>query len=212
MKLGYCRVSTGSQDTAMQEAALLREGCDRIFRETASGANRDRAELAKLLDHAREGDCIVVWKLDRLARSLRHLIEIAETLKARSIELISITERIDTSSPMGEAMFQMCGVMAQLERALIAERREAGLARALASGKRLGRKRADHPDKIGRLAKAKVLIADGMSPARAAREAGLARSTVYKYLQEGVTDGIINGRKKRTESSNGKAGKHEIRI
>lgn len=201
MKLGYARVSTASQTTEQQCDALGRAGCERIFTETASGAKEDRAELARMLDMARAGDVIVVWKLDRLARSIRHLIQIADTLKARGIQLQSLSDAIDTTTASGELLFHMLAALAQFERSLIRERVNAGLERARAAGKRSGRKRADHPDKIGALAKAQALVNAGMRPAEAARQAKVARSTVYKYMDAQKTDNRINGQEKRTGSS-----------
>jgi DNA invertase Pin-like site-specific DNA recombinase len=199
MKLGYARVSTASQTPEQQCDLLRKAGCERIFTETASGAKEDRAELARMLDMARAGDVIVVWKLDRLARSIRHLIQIADMLKARGIQLQSLSDDINTTTASGELLFHMLGALAQFERSLIRERVNAGLQRAWSEGKRSGRKRADHPDKIGGLAKAQALIRSGVKPAEAARVAGVARSTVYKYMGDGKTDGAINGQEKRTD-------------
>jgi DNA invertase Pin-like site-specific DNA recombinase len=184
MKLGYARCSTKDQNLEQQRAA----GCERIFEDVASGAKEDRVELTRLLDVARRGDTIVVWKLDRLARSIRHLISVADDLKARGIHFHSLTDNIDTSTASGELHFHMLAALAQFERGIIRERVRAGLERAWSEGKRSGRKRADHPDKIGDLAKARALIRGGVKPADAARQAGIARSTVYKYMAAEKTD------------------------
>ena len=182
MKLGYARCSTKDQNLEQQRKALRAAGCERIFEDVASGAKEDRPELARLLDMARPGDTIVVWKLDRLARSIRHLIRVADALKAGGIHFHSLTDNIDTSTASGELHFHMLAALAQFERGVIRERVRAGLERAWSEGKRSGRKRADHPDKIGGLAKAQALIRGGVKPADAARQAGIARSTVYKYM------------------------------
>jgi DNA invertase Pin-like site-specific DNA recombinase len=139
MKLGYARVSKDSQDNDMQVKALQKAGCKRVWTEKASGAKTDRAELAKLLDHAREGDAIVVWKLDRLARSVRQLIDIAADLQERKIQLISLTDNIDTTTPSGELHFHMLAALAQFERSLIRERVNAGLISAREKGRVGGR-------------------------------------------------------------------------
>jgi DNA invertase Pin-like site-specific DNA recombinase len=198
MLIGYARVSTKDQDRALQLDALKAAGCGKIFEETASGAKRDREQLAAALEFMREGDCLVVWKVDRLARSLSHLIAIAEDLKSRGIHFKSLTENFDTTTASGEAFFQICGVMAQLERKLIEERREAGLAKARASGKKFGRKPADDPtakeDKSGRLAKAMQMIARGSSIASAAKANKIGRATLHRHITaQGRDTGIVPG-------------------
>src|SRR5262249_37811650 len=135
MLLGYARVSTKDQDTALQEEALRKAGIELLFIEKASGAKEDRPELARMLDLAREGDTITVWRLDRLARSIRHLIEIAADLQKRGIHLRSLCDNIDTSTASGELHFHMLAALAQFERRLIQERVTAGLATARAQGK-----------------------------------------------------------------------------
>src|SRR5262250_1590264 len=113
MMVGYARVSTQDQDTDLQLGALKKAGCERIFEETASGAQRDRPELAAALDYVRAGDQLVVWKLDRLARSLKQLIETVENLEARQIGFLSLTEKIDTTSPGGRLIFHIFGALAE---------------------------------------------------------------------------------------------------
>ena len=140
MLIGYGRVSTTDQDPQMQVAALKAAGCDKVFAETASGAQRDRPQLMAALDYMRPGDTLVVWKLDRLARSVRQLIDTAELLKSRSMGLKSLTETIDTNSAGGEFIFTVFAALAQFERSLISERTREGLAHAQAQGRKLGRK------------------------------------------------------------------------
>jgi len=183
MLLGYCRVSTRDQDTALQEEALRKAGTARLFIEKASGAKEDRPELQRLLDLARPGDTVMVWRLDRLARSIRHLIEIAAGLQKRGIHLKSLCDNIDTSTASGELHFHMLAALAQFERRLIQERVTAGLAIARAAGKLGGRKAADHPENVIRLEKALTLVRGGMSVTDAAKLSDLARSTVYKYAK-----------------------------
>lgn len=112
MKVGYARVSTGDQNTALQLKALKEVGCERIFEETASGAQRDRPQLAKAVEFVRQGDTLVVWKMDRLARSLKQLIETVEDLGARGIGFLSLTENIDTSTNSGRLVFHIFGSLA----------------------------------------------------------------------------------------------------
>ena len=126
MKLGYARCSTKDQNLEQQRKALRAAGCERIFEDVASGAKEDRPELARLLDMARPGDTIVVWKLDRLARSIRHLIRVADALKVGGIHFHSLTDNIDTSTSSGELHFHMLAALAQFERGIIRERVRAG--------------------------------------------------------------------------------------
>ncbi len=141
MRIGYARVSTRDQDVSLQIEALKAAGCDRIFTETASGARSDRPELALTLSHLRPGDTLVVWRLDRLGRSLPHLIELIGDFKARAIGFRSIMDPIDTTSAAGELIFNIFGSIAQFERELIRERTKAGLESARARGRKGGRKR-----------------------------------------------------------------------
>lgn len=187
MKLGYCRVSTKDQTTEQQEQALKEAGCERIFTETASGSKKDRPELARLLDHAREGDTIMVWKLDRLARSMTHLLDLAAEFSERKIELVSLTDSIDTTTASGKLHFHMLAALAEFERSLLRERVKIGLERARAEGKRGGRPKAD--EKKVRIAK--TLIAGGMSISKAAKEAGVSRATLHRA---GIVAKLKNGR------------------
>src|SRR5208283_5661295 len=122
MLIGYARISTDSQDHALQLYALRAAGCDKVFVETASGTRTDRPELAKLMEVAREGDTVVCWRLDRIGRSLRHLIEMAERLQQRGIAFRSLTENIDTSTPSGRFLFNILGALSSMEREIIVER------------------------------------------------------------------------------------------
>src|SRR6516225_6211184 len=127
MLIGYARVSTNEQDTATQVAALKSAGCERIFREKASGGRWDRPELHRLLDQLRKGDVLVVWKLDRLSRSLRDVLTIMEQIAEAKAGFRSLSEAIDTTSPAGRMMMQMLGAFAEFERAMLRERTKAGL-------------------------------------------------------------------------------------
>jgi DNA invertase Pin-like site-specific DNA recombinase len=140
MLIGYARVSTNDQETATQVAALKAAGCERIYREKASGGRWDRPELHKLLDQLRKGDVLVVWKLDRLSRSLRDVLTIMERLGEASAGFRSLTEAIDTTTPAGRMMMQMVGAFAEFERAMLRERTKAGLDAARLEGRVGGRR------------------------------------------------------------------------
>jgi DNA invertase Pin-like site-specific DNA recombinase len=127
MQIGYARVSTDDQDTAAQAVALKAAGCERIYREKASGGRWDRPELHRLLEQLRKGDVLVVWKLDRLSRSLRDVITLMERLGEAGAGFRSLTEAIDTTTPAGRMMMQMVGAFAEFERAMLRERTKAGL-------------------------------------------------------------------------------------
>ncbi len=144
--IGYARVSTTEQDTAVQTAALKAAGCERIFREKASGGRWDWPELQKLLDQLRDGDVLVVWKLDRLSRSLRDVLTIMERLGEAKAGFRSLTEAIDTTSAAGRMMMQMVGAFAEFERAMLRERTRAGLVAAREEG-RIGGRRPKLSDK-----------------------------------------------------------------
>lgn len=184
MRIGYARVSTLDQNPELQLEKLREAGCERVVVEKASGARADRPELTRLLrDMLREGDTLVIWKLDRLARSLKQLIETAEDLKGRRIGLISLTDAIDTSSPGGMLVFHMLGAIAEFERALIRERTAAGLAEARRKGKTGGRpKRLTEKD----VTAAKALLADGsLTSKEVASRLGVSKATLYRYLDCG---------------------------
>jgi DNA invertase Pin-like site-specific DNA recombinase len=140
MLIGYARVSTTEQDTAAQTAALTSAGCEKIFREKASGGRWDRPELQRLLDQLRAGDILVVWKLDRLSRSLRDVLSIMERLGEAKVGFRSLTEAIDTTTAAGRMMMQMVGAFAEFERAMLRERTWAGLETARQEGRVGGRR------------------------------------------------------------------------
>lgn len=175
-------MSTDDQTLDTQLEALAAAGCDRTFQEKASGAQADRLELAAALDYLRPGDTFVVWRLDRLGRNLRHLIEVVEGLRVSGVEFRSVTEGIDTSTPSGRLVFHIFGAFAEFERELIKERTRETLASKRANGAQLGRRTAMTPD---RLAEARRMLDSGeYSVTSIARVFGVGRSTLYRALSE----------------------------
>jgi DNA invertase Pin-like site-specific DNA recombinase len=178
--VGYARVSTEDQNPDLQRRALKEAGCKKVFEEKASGAQRDRPQLTAALDYMREGDTLVVWKLDRLARSLKQLIETIETFDERGTHLLSLTEKIDTSTPSGRLVFHVFGALAEFERGLIRERTLAGLASARARGRVGGRPKSLSETTL-RAAKA-MLQAGEMTVTEIAQQLDVSPSTLYRYL------------------------------
>jgi len=180
MLIGYARVSTRDQKPHLQLDALQESGCERIFEETASGAKRDRPELKAVLDFMRAGDNLVVWKLDRLARSTRQLLETVEALELRGIGLKILTQNIDTTNAGGRLIFTVFSAIAEFEREIIRERTRAGLDAARTRGRTGGRPRA-LSDKD--LKEARVLLTDPeITVEDVARRLGVGPSTLYRYL------------------------------
>lgn len=183
MLVGYARVSTQDQNPALQLDALKAAGCEKLFVEKASGAQRDRPELLAALDYLRAGDSLVVWKLDRLARSLKQLIETVELLESRSIGLRSLTEAIDTTTAGGKLVFHVFGALAEFERSIIRERTRAGLDAARARGKKGGRP----PALVAKdLAAAKAMLSDPeITMEEVAKRLKVAPSTLYRHMPGG---------------------------
>ena len=180
-KIGYARVSTLQQDEALQRDALHAAGVDRIFVDKVSGKLESRPALDDLLEQARPGDTVVVWRLDRLGRSLKHLIETVGALEARGVAFVSLTEAIDTSTPGGRLIFHVFGALAEFERDLIRERTLAGLAAARARGRVGGRPTVWTPAK---LSTAKAMHASGdYDVSSIAKVLGVSRASVYRALQ-----------------------------
>jgi DNA invertase Pin-like site-specific DNA recombinase len=179
-KIGYARVSTLDQNLALQQDALKEAGCEKIFIEQMSGAVTDRPALREALDYARRGDTLIVWKLDRLARSMKQLIETIESLRLRGIGFRSLTEAIDTTTAQGVLVFHMFSALAEFERALIRERTRAGLAAAKRAGRIGGR-----PRKLteGDLNVARTLLANPhITVGDVAGRLGVSPPTLYRYL------------------------------
>ena len=182
MKIGYARVSTDAQETHLQMDALKRAKCTRVYEEKASGAKTDRPELMKLLDNARKGDVVVVWKLDRLARSLRQLIDTTVLLNERGVELYPLTENINTTTPSGKLTFHIFAALAKFERDILRQRVNAGLKAARRRGRVGGRPKS--LDEAG-LKKARALLRSGdYTKAQVAEELQVSRHTLWRALSQ----------------------------
>ncbi len=180
MLIGYARVSTQDQTLDLQLDALDRAGCGKVFSDIASGAKAARPNLEQALSHAREGDTLVVWRLDRLGRSLRHLIDTIQALSDRGIGFKSLQESIDTTTSGGKLVFHVFGALAEFERDLIRERTNAGLKAARARGRKGGRPKS-LTDK--QLKQANVLIKDpSVSIGEICKTLKVSRSTLYRYV------------------------------
>ena len=182
MLIGYARVSTDDQDLRLQRAALTEAGCRRVFEEKVSGATRERPELARLLDQLRPKDVVVVTRLDRLARSTRDLLDIAETLNGASAGLRSLAEPwADTTSPAGRMVLTVFAGMAEFERALIHQRTSSGRTAAMARGVRFGRPPKLTPDQV---ALGRRLVGEGTSVRTAAKLLKCHYATLYRALAD----------------------------
>jgi DNA invertase Pin-like site-specific DNA recombinase len=179
MKIGYARVSTDDQTLALQQDALKKAGCDRVFTDVASGVKRDRAGLEEALSACGKGDVLVVWKLDRMGRSLTHLLETAERLKKKGAAFVSLTEGIDATTACGEMIFCIMGSMAQFERRLIRERTMAGLAAARQRGRIGGRKRQTDPVEVW-----SVSQSNGGDVPVVCQKMGISQATYYRAMKE----------------------------
>lgn len=179
--IGYARVSTQDQDMGLQFDALKRAGCRRIFQDVASGARTARPGLQDAMDYLRAGDTLVVWKIDRLGRSLAHLVHTVETLKDRGVSFLSLNDPgMNTEQPGGRFMFNLFALLADFERELIRERTKAGLDAARDRGARLGRRPSVTPQA---LAKARRFMVAGLSVREAAAAAGVSKSALYAALR-----------------------------
>ncbi len=196
MLLGYARTSMGSQNTNLQTDALA-QVCDRVWIEHASGSRRhqDRPELTDLLSHARQGDQVVVWRLDRLGRSTRDLLTIAADLEERGIGLRTLTEAWDTTTPSGRLIFTILSGVAEMERQIIIERTQAGLASARARGHIGGRPTVMTPVKIS--ATRRLVQARG-SIEEISGSLGVSRASIYRYLQRELAEGDFHKSKERS--------------
>jgi DNA invertase Pin-like site-specific DNA recombinase len=183
MKVGYIRVSKQEQNENLQLDALKKEGCENIFTDKISGAKFDRKGLEEAIAYVRSGDTFVVWKLDRLGRSLKHLIDTLNILKGKDVDFISLTEKIDTTTPGGKLIFHFMGALAEFERDLIRERTNAGLEAARMRGRKGGR-----PKALKTPAKRMMLLGTYYGKKHSINEIcttfGVSRSTLFRYVRE----------------------------
>ena len=177
--LGYARVSTGDQDVAGQTMRLEKAGAIKVFTDVMSGKSMVRPGLAELIAYARKGDILAVVRLDRLGRSLAELLATVETLRGQGIALLSLEEKIDTTSAAGKLIFHVFGAIAHFERRLISERTRDGIAAARAKGKQPGRQPLD----MSKVDAAIKLVEARISPTDAARQLGIGRSTIYREMR-----------------------------
>lgn len=183
MKIGYARVSTDDQNLDLQDRALREAGVEQVFTDQVSGAIQSRPGLDAALAALRKGDTLVVWRLDRLGRSLPHLISVVADLGQRGVGFQSLNDGLDTTSAQGRFVFHMMGALAEFERALISERTRAGVQAAKARGVRLGRRPTLTAAQVQH---AKSLIAAGESPSAVAHTFRVGRSTLYRSLRAGA--------------------------
>lgn len=182
MKVGYVRISTGDQSLDLQKDAVQVEGCCEIFEDIASGAKSDRPGLQEALKYLREGDVLVVWKLDRLGRSLKNLIELCLNLHEKGIHLKSMRENIDTATPVGKLFFHLIASLAEFERDIIRDRTQAGLQAARARGKRGGRRPSLDRKQVEM---ASSMLDTGVSTMEEiAKMFGVSRTTLYRHLKK----------------------------
>jgi DNA invertase Pin-like site-specific DNA recombinase len=179
MLIGYARVSTQDQNLELQRKALLDAGCEKIFDDKLSGSRSDRPGLAQALEFLRDGDTLVVWKLDRLGRSVKHLVDLVGELREQGIQFRSLTDSIDTATPSGRFFFHVMASLAEMERELTIERTKAGLEVARSLGRVGGRKRRMTDSKIE---SAKKLLASGVPPRDVAKNLGVSVPTLYRWV------------------------------
>lgn len=185
MLIGYARVSTGDQNLDLQKNALVRAECEQIFEDTASGKNSRRPGLRRAIRSLKPGDSLVVWKLDRLGRSVRDLIALVSELQDRGIHFRSLTDSIDTSTPAGRFFFHVMSALAEMERELIVERTRAGLAVAREQGRVGGRRRVMTEEVVERCRR---MLENGATRQQIADVIGVGVKTIYKYFPAAVRD------------------------
>lgn len=179
MLIGYARASTQDQNLELQSDALTKVGCQKVFEDKVSGTRADRPGLAKALEILREGDTLVVWKLDRLGRSVKQLVDLVEELHKQGVQFKSLTDAIDTGTPSGRFFFHVMASLSKMERELIVERTRAGLEMARRLGRKGGRKPKMTDSKIE---SAKKLLASGVPPKDVARNLGVSVPTLYRWV------------------------------
>ena len=194
MKIGYARVSTRDQSLSMQVEALKEVGCVKIYEEIASGAKTVRPVLDEIMRNLREGDTIVIWKLDRLGRNLAHLIHLTTVLLEKKVGLISLNDPIDTTTSQGRLIFGIFASLAEFERELIRERTQAGLKSARARGRKGGRPKGMSQDALEKATIAEALYTNGTIPVKKiAEQLDISKTTLYLYLR---SRNVVIGSKK----------------
>ena len=184
MKIGYARVSTKDQNFGLQIDALQKAGCEKLYREVVSGARTERPVLDRVVDSLRTGDVLVIWKLDRLGRLLKHLVELVNTLRERGVGLQSLNDPIDTTTPQGRLSFNLFASLAEFERDLIRERTQAGLSAARARGRNGGRPKGLSAQAEATACAAETLYLERkLSVRQVADRLGISKSTLYAYLR-----------------------------
>lgn len=181
MKVGYARVSSNTQDLELQKQELLKAGCEKIYSESVSAKDNNRKELIEMINSLRAEDIVLVYKIDRIARSLKGLIDIIELLKDKKVDLVSLDsgDRVDTTSPMGKAFFQIAGVFAELERGMINARTKAGIAKAKIDGVKFGRTLGSkNPKTADKIEKIKIFLRAGKSYDWITKELAVSKKTI----------------------------------
>ena len=179
MLIGYARVSTQDQNLGLQREALVKAGCKQVFEDKVSGTRAERPGLTKMLDILREDDTLVIWKLDRLGRSVKQLVDLVGELHTRGVHFKSLTDSIDTSTPSGRFFFYVMASLAEMERELTIERTRAGLEVARQLGRKGGRKPKMTESKVE---SAKKLLASGVPPRDVAKNLGVSIPTLYRWV------------------------------
>ena len=196
MKIGYARVSSITQDIKLQKEALERAGCQKIFSESVSGKDNNRTQLKAMIELLREGDIVVVYKIDRIARSLKGLIEIVESLNEKKVHLVSLDsgDRVDTTSPMGRAFFQIAGVFAELERGMIESRTKAGIEKARLDGVKFGRPVGKiNKNSIYKAEKIRIFLKAGKSYDWISKELSVSKKTISDIKKSLSSSSLSNG-------------------
>lgn len=181
MKIGYARVSSNNQDLELQIQALIKAGCAKIYSEAISGKDNNRTQLRKMVEELRADDTVMVYKIDRMARSLKGLIEIIELLNHKNVDFVSLDsgDKIDTTSPMGKAFFQIAGVFAELERSMIHARTKAGIEKARSDGVKFGRViGSQNKTTLKKIERIKIFLSVGRSYDWIAKELSVSKKTI----------------------------------
>ena len=195
MKVGYARVSSNTQDLELQKQELLKAGCEKIYSESISAKDNNRKELIEMINSFRAGDVLVVYKIDRIARSLKGLIDIIELLKDKKVDLVSLDsgDRVDTTSPMGKAFFQIAGVFAELERGMINARTKAGIAKAKMDGVKFGRTLGSkNPKTADKVEKIKIFLKAGKSYDWITKELSVSKKTIADIKKSTLNAGRLH--------------------